>query len=118
MADAITQSIKRATVKEDPMSEGNAFVKRLRQIQAVHQPKVFDISQHDRDGLEKWNDHLLTFEDQRKLVTSGQDQGEHKLQKVLDAAQKRLGCVKKPVSSVKFPSHFADKGRIPESEWA
>ena len=61
VADAITQSIKGATVKEDPMSEGNAFVKRLRQIQAVHQPKVFDISQHDRDGLEKWTDHLLTF---------------------------------------------------------
>ena len=58
------------------------------------------------------------FEDQRKLVTSGQEQGEHKLQKALDAAQKRLGCVKKPVSSVKFPSHFADEGRIPESEWA
>ena len=61
VADAITQSIKGTTVKEDPMSEGNAFVKRLRQIQAVHQPKVFDISQHDRDGLEKWTDHLLTF---------------------------------------------------------
>ena len=61
VADAITQSIKGATVKEDPMSEGNAFVKRLQQIQAVHQPKVFDISQHDRDGLEKWTDHLLTF---------------------------------------------------------
>ena len=61
VAEAITESIKGATAKEDQASGGNAFIKRLRQMQAVNQPKIFDISEHDRLGLEKWTDQLLTF---------------------------------------------------------
>ena len=105
VADAITQSIKRTTVKEDPMSEGHAFVKRLRQIQAVHQPKVFDISQHDRDGLEKWTDHLLTFVQHVDPAAKG----------LCDLIQHLKWCTYP--TGVKLPSPFADEGKIPDSEW-